>query len=113
MSQAYHPFRNRRPSRERGARDTSPQQTAYFEQALACLAAHPERISILVKNLHYYQQQQHLPKSAKAAIQRFEYLLAVTQDPHEIAQHVLEDSYEGRKFRQLPLLLKGLCDPAE
>lgn len=107
MSQAYHPFRNQRPRRpsSNGSEDLS-----YFRQAFTCLKAHPERVHKVALNLAYYQQQTHLPKSAQAAIKRFEYLLSVTDDPGEMERWVMEDSYEGRKFRQLPLLLKGCCD---
>lgn len=108
MSNAYYPIKSSRPRRPR--ENSKPENLSYFEQALECLAQQPERIEIIKANLVYYQAQEHLPKSAKAAIKRFEYLLAVTEDPKEIANWVLEDSYEGQKFRQLPLLLKGLCD---
>lgn len=107
MSQAYHPFRNQRPRRP--SRSGSEDLT-YFQRAFNCLKAHPERVQVIALNLAYYQQQTHLPKSAQAAIKRFEYLLSVTNDPHEMEQWVMEDSYEGRKFRQLPLLLKGCCE---
>lgn len=70
----------------------------------------PERVEVIRENLAYYEQQQHLPNSAKAAIKRFQYLLAVTNNPEEMERWVMEDSYEGRKFRQLPLLFKGVCD---
>lgn len=108
MSHAFHPFRNRRPTRQRQATD---RDKSYFVQAFDCLRAHPERVAIIEQNLRYYNSQPHLPKSAKAALTRFEYLLSVTRDPEEMAVFVLEESYEGRKFRQLPLLLKGVCDP--
>ncbi|RUO23266.1 hypothetical protein CWE08_01025 [Aliidiomarina iranensis] len=106
MNQPYYPVRNRRPQRERKPK---PENLSYFEQAFSCLKQAPERIEILRENLAHYQQKKHLPKSAKAAITRFEYLLAVTEDPEEMERRVMEDSYEGRKFRQMPLLLKGLC----
>ncbi|RUO35979.1 hypothetical protein CWE13_10580 [Aliidiomarina shirensis] len=106
MSQAYYPVRNRRPQRERNLK---AEDLSYFEQAFTCLKEMPERVAVLRANLAYYQQKKHLPKAAKAAITRFEYLLAVTEDPEEMERRVMEDSYEGRKFRQMPLLLKGVC----
>ncbi|RUO32015.1 hypothetical protein CWE12_03235 [Aliidiomarina sedimenti] len=85
-------------------------ELAYFERALDQLQQAPERLAIVKANLAHYERQSHLPKSAKAAIKRFQYLLSVTEDPLEMRRWILEDSYEGRKFRQLPLLLKGVCD---
>lgn len=107
MSQAHYPFRNSRPRRRREQR---PEDLSYFQQAFDCLRAHPERVARVQKNLAYYEQQRHLPKAAQAAIKRFQYLLAVTDDPEEMAHWVMADSIEGQKFRQLPLLLKGVCD---
>lgn len=106
MSQAFHPFRNRRPARQRQPVD---RDKSYFVQAFDCLREHPERVAIIRDNLTHYSAQPHLPKSAQAALKRFEYLLSVTHDPDEMARFVLEDSYEGRKFRQMPLMLKGVC----
>lgn len=108
MSQAYHPFRNRRPARQQQPRD---RDKSYFERAFECLRKHPERIAVVIENLNLYRTQPHLPKSAQGALTRFEYLLSVTHDPNEMARFVLEDSYEGRKFRQMPLMLKGVCFP--
>ncbi|MCC5879275.1 MAG: hypothetical protein JJU03_05225 [Idiomarina sp.] len=107
MNQPYHPFRNQRPRREPRNRQ---EDLSYFQRAFTCLKENPERVERVRENLHYYQQQPHLPKSAQAAIKRFEYLLSVTEDPAEMELWVMEDSYEGRKFRQLPLLLKGCCE---
>lgn len=106
MSHAYHPFRHRRPKRPQPPGPA--EDLAYFRDVFAALRAHPERVERIVTNLHYYQQQRHLPKSAYAAIQRFEYILDVTRDVDDIERWVMEDSYEGRKCRQLPLLLKGI-----
>ncbi|MCH8493042.1 MAG: hypothetical protein LAT53_07415 [Idiomarina sp.] len=110
MSTAYYPQQNRRRRERDGERTSKPEQVNYFQQAFTCLKAMPERVDIIRQNLEYYEQQPHLPKSAKAAIKRFQYLLAVTNDPAEMERWVMADSYEGRKFRQLPLLLKGVCD---
>ena len=106
MTQAFHPFRNRRPARQHQPLD---RDKSYFVRAFECLRKHPERVTIVMQNLKYYRTQVHLPKSAQAALKRFEYLLSVTLDPDEMARFVLEDSYEGRKFRQMPLILKGVC----
>ncbi|MGX5914326.1 hypothetical protein ACR0ST_06285 [Aliidiomarina sp. Khilg15.8] len=106
MSQANYPFRNRRPKRPQSPRPE--EDLDYFRAVFAVLHENPERVERIVENLRYYQQQQHLPKSAYAAIKRFEYMLEVTQDVEEIEQWVMEDSYEGRKCRQLPLLFKGI-----
>lgn len=81
----------------------------YFKQAFECLKAEPERVAIVQENLASYESQTHLPKGARAAIKRFQYLLEVTQDPSEMERWVMEDSYEGYKFRQLPMLFKGVC----
>lgn len=107
MSSAYHPFKSRPPRRERDSK--RPEDLGYFQRAFECLKENPERVSIIKDNLRNYEQQPHLPNSAKAAIKRFQYLLAVTEDPAEMERWIMEDSYEGRKFRQLPLLLKGVC----
>ena len=113
-SSAYYPLRNVRRGgslrQQRANRSENPRTLAYFQQALQCLQANPERVAIIKANLDYYEQQPHLPKSAHAAIKRFQYLLAVTDSPADIERWLMEDSQEGRKFRQLPLLLKGVCD---
>ena len=108
MTQAYHPFRNRRPARSHQPQDRDKD---YFERAFECLRQHPERVAVIIENLNQYRTQPHLPKSAQGALKRFEYLLSVTHDPNEMARFILEDSYEGRKFRQMPLMLKGVCLP--
>ncbi|WP_139043491.1 hypothetical protein [Idiomarina sp. A28L] len=110
MNQAYYPVRNRRPQRERKPK---AENLSYFEQAFVCLKEDPDRVAILRANVNHYQQKKHLPKAAKAAITRFEYLLAVTENPEEMERRVMEDSYEGRKFRQMPLLLKGISTNSE
>lgn len=108
MSRAYYPFKHSSKTHRRKDEDT--RHSAYFEQAFTALKQHPERVARIKENLAHYQQQAHLPKSAQAAIKRFEYLLAVTSDPFEMERWVMEDSYEGKKFRQLPLIFKGVGD---
>lgn len=108
MNKPFYPYRNTRPNRP--SRQENAQNLAYFEKALKCLAEHPERVKLIKENLEYYRAQPHLPNSAKATVKRFDYLLAVTNDPAEMTRWIMEDSYEGQKFRQMPLLLKGVCD---
>ncbi|RUO33510.1 hypothetical protein [Aliidiomarina sanyensis] len=110
MSQTRYDFIRHRSPRPRRQRHTATSTLQYIERALACLQAQPEKISVIRDNVTHYEAQPHLPKAARNALKRFQYVLAVTDDPQEIARWILEDSEEGRKFRQFPLLLKGVCD---
>ncbi|TRW47977.1 hypothetical protein FM042_11640 [Aliidiomarina halalkaliphila] len=84
----------------------------YFERVLAELVSSPEKMMIVRSNVDTYSQHQHLPKSAQAALRRFQHFFAVSEDPTELQRWVLEDSYEGRRFRQFPLLFKGVLPSA-
>lgn len=109
---SFDPIRYRAP-RPRRPRSTTPSTQAYIQRALDCLQADPQKIAVIRGNVAHYETQTHLPKSARNALKRFQYVLAVTDDPQEIARWILDDTEEGRKFRQFPLLLRGLCDQNE
>lgn len=105
------PYYLQSASRHRGARafrERPEPPRDYFDKALAALKADPRKLEIVRDNLRHYEQQAHLPKRVHRALKRFSYLLAVTDDPDEIARWVLQDSYEGNAFRQFPLIFKGL-----
>ncbi|CUS48451.1 MAG: hypothetical protein HLUCCO02_00175 [Idiomarinaceae bacterium HL-53] len=108
MNQKYYPFRSR--SRKNGERERAEAPFSYFEEALKVLHADPSKISILRDNLAYYEQQSFLPKSAKIALRRYSYLLSLTDNIDEIEKWVLQDSYEGQRFRQFPLIFKGILN---
>ncbi|WP_194757179.1 hypothetical protein [Aliidiomarina indica] len=98
----------RRNSQRFEQRSEHPLTLDYYERALDELIASPEKMAIVQDNVTFYAQQQHLPKSAQAALRRFEHFFAVSDSPTDLRRWVLEDSYEGRKFRQFPLLFKGV-----
>lgn len=85
----------------------------YYQRVLAELVSSPKKMAIVRDNVEAYSQQKHLPKSAQASLRRFQHFFAVSEDPLELQRWVLQDSYEGRRFRQFPLLFKGVLPPPE
>ncbi|RTE87745.1 MULTISPECIES: hypothetical protein [Gammaproteobacteria] len=108
MTGKYYPFRSK--TKRSGDREKTEAPLAYFEKALAALQANPEKVKTLKANLAHYEKQQFLPKSAKVALKRYSYLLALTNSVDEITKWVLQDSYEGQRFRQFPLIFKGVIN---
>lgn len=106
MAASYYPFKSRRAQRVKREREETP--LTYFEAALEHLKKHPEDMAVLKRNLEHYEQQAFLPKQAKLGLQRYRNFLAVSSDPEALEKWVLQDSHEGIRFRQFPLIFKGL-----
>ncbi|WP_113908137.1 hypothetical protein [Aliidiomarina celeris] len=108
MSDRYYPFKSKRGPSGKREREEAP--LLYFQKALTHLKNNPQDMAILKQNLAFYEQQVHLPKQAKLGMQRYRHFLAVSNNPDELEKWVLQDSYEGMRFRQFPLIFKGLVE---
>ncbi|MBQ4835068.1 hypothetical protein [Pseudoalteromonas luteoviolacea] len=89
-------------------RINSQSSQEYMEQVVTSLLQDPALLEIVKANCNYYQQQQFLKKGLKRAIEHLEWVLAADDDITRICQQIMADDHIGMKFRQYPLLFKGV-----
>ncbi|ESP94447.1 MULTISPECIES: hypothetical protein [Pseudoalteromonas] len=89
-------------------RVSSQSSQEYIAQVVTSLQQDPALLEIVKANCDYYQQQQFLKKGLKRAIEHLEWVLAADDDITRICQQIMADDHIGTKFRQYPLLFKGV-----
>ncbi len=114
--QPIYPFRakakrvkNRRP-------DVLEQQQArlYLTAVFRKLASEPDLIAVVKENIDTFKGKQHIRNSAKKTLARLEWHFDAEQPDIELlATEVLADDYIGQKYREFPLLFKGVLTEDE
>ncbi|MCF6439638.1 hypothetical protein L1077_09375 [Pseudoalteromonas luteoviolacea] len=79
-----------------------------MEQVVSALRQNPEAIEIIKTNCQHYQSQAYLKKGLKRTIEHLEWVLAADNDIERICTQIMADDHIGGKFRQYPLLFKGV-----